>query len=553
MNLTKIAALTKIFLKSSFQNSKILHTNNKKSKNGMKILYFLLFLYVAGVIGGICYGIISGLIQIQQETVFLGLFFVATAFLFIFQSIFSCMNVFYFSKDIEYVLPWPLSPKEILAAKFNVVLVTEYMMELVIGVIPLMLYGVLTGASVLYYIASIIVLIMFPILPILISAFFVMLIMSFAKLTKKRDSFQFFATILILVIVFGIQILAGNNQQEMTQEQMIQMLAQKNSLVTMFQNYFITILPTINALTNTNLLMVIGEILKIVGTTLIGYAVFILLGQKLYFKGVIGNLVGGKTKKKKVNVQREYRRQKIGISYVKKEVKTLIRNPIFFLQCAMPPILMPILFSIIFFFSTGAEVKVQLTTNITMTNSSVTIFIVLAIMQFFSMMTYITSATAISRDGLNATFAKYIPVPLYKQFRYKVIPNIILNSIATLIIEGVIYYLFPELSIVFLLAILVIQISINTILSYLSLLIDLKRPKLEWSTEYAVVKQNMNLAFPMIFGLIGILIMVVLAIILANMNWAITLVILFIVFTTIAVGLDQYVKKHQVTLFKKII
>ena len=39
------------------------------------------------------------------------------------------------------------------------------------------------------------------------------------------------------------------------------------------------------------------------------------------------------------------------------------------------------------------------------------------------------SATAISRDGQNAVFMKYIPVPLMKQIDYKVVPNIVMTTL----------------------------------------------------------------------------------------------------------------------------
>lgn len=553
MNLNKIVALTKIFLKSSFQNSKITRIANGKSKgNGMKVLYLIIFLYVAAMIGYLCYGMITGLMQIHQETVFLGLFFLTIAFLLVFQCIFSCMNVFYFSKDIEYVLPWPLSPKEILAAKLNVILVTEYAMELLVGAIPLILYGILTGAGILYYLVAMLLLVIFPILPILIAAFLVMIIMSFAKLTKKKDSFQLIATLIIIAITFGTQMTISNMQHEMNQEQILEILAQQNSLVNSIENYFITLRPAINALTNTNLLIVILELLKILAITLIGYAIFILVGQKLYFRGVIGNLVGGKIKKKNINVEKVYLEQKVGVSYVKKEFRILFRNPIFFMQCVLPTILMPILFGGIMLFSIGGELKIEVITGITSIYSSLTIFVILGTMQFLAMMTYISSSTAISRDGLNATFIKYIPVPLYQQFRYKAIPNIIMNGIAIVIVEAIIYYLFPQTPLLFLVGILLVQISISIVESYLTLMIDVKKPKLEWTTEYAVVKQNMNLAFPMVFGLIGILVMVILAVFFSSTNPIITLLFLFAIFTIIAWQLDQYVKKHQKTLFENV-
>ena len=289
MNFKKITSLTKVFLKNSFQNTQTA-SNKKSSKVGNTILYLFVFIYLGAIIGFFSYNIISGLVQIHQEAVFLGLFFLIVAAFIAFQGIFSCINVFYFSKDIEFVLPLPVSAKEILISKFNAILITEYMMELIIGVVPLIIYGILTSAGILYYITAAIFLLIFPILPLLLVSIIVTIIMSFAKLTKKRDTFQLIATIIVIVIAVAVST-ATSNTEEVTDEQMIQSIMQANGMVTMVEDYFITLRPAINALTSTSAVTAIIETLKVVAVTALSYIVFILIGQKLYFKGAIGNLI----------------------------------------------------------------------------------------------------------------------------------------------------------------------------------------------------------------------------------------------------------------------
>ncbi|MFR5190508.1 MAG: putative ABC transporter permease subunit, partial [Clostridia bacterium] len=196
MKMNKVITLTKVFLKNSFQNYRM-DTKQKthKKKTGMLIIYIFAFCYLAAVIGFISFGMINSMMQIQQEAIFLGIFLLAIAFLLLLQSIFSCMNMFYFSKDVEFVLPLPVKPIEILMAKFNSMLITEYIVELAMGIIPFLLYGILTGANAFYYIMAVMVLLVFPIFPMLIASLLVMIVMSFAKFTKKKDTFQLIAMI----------------------------------------------------------------------------------------------------------------------------------------------------------------------------------------------------------------------------------------------------------------------------------------------------------------------------------------------------------------------
>lgn len=183
--------------------------------------------------------------------------------------------------------------------------------------------------------------------------------------------------------------------------------------------------------------------------------------------------------------------------------------------------------------------------------NTITVCVLVGIIQFFNISIYV-SATAVSRDGLNATFIKYIPVSLYKQFIYKAVPNMILSSVPVLIVLGVFWYLAPQTSILFLLAIFVVSMLLNIIQSYINLIVDLKKPKLEWDTEYAVVKQNLNLVFPMLFALIAICLMVIFGFLLKELDYKLSLLILIVLFAVVTYVVDRVVYKNQTKLFNKI-
>ena len=95
--------------------------------------------------------------------------------------------LFYFSKDIEYLLPLPLKPYEIVIAKFNTILVTEYITVFAFLLVPFIIYGIVTSASLLFYLYGALVLLVFPILPALISSIIVMLVMSITGIIKNKD------------------------------------------------------------------------------------------------------------------------------------------------------------------------------------------------------------------------------------------------------------------------------------------------------------------------------------------------------------------------------
>ena len=211
----KVIKLTKIFLKNSFSNMDARMGISTKSKNKI-LIYGILFLYFAGLIIFLGYNLLDGLIAIHQETIFVGMILFMIFGLAIIQTIFSSINILYFTKDSEYLLPLPLKPYQIILARTNVMLIAEYLIIFLLGFIPLVMYGVLTGAGIIYYLTMIFAVILIPILPVLFISIIVMFIMSFAKLTKNRNRFQLFATLLVLAIIIALSISTSGMKQDLT-------------------------------------------------------------------------------------------------------------------------------------------------------------------------------------------------------------------------------------------------------------------------------------------------------------------------------------------------
>ena len=548
----KVISLTKVIFKNSFQNMETAKeaNTNKKSKS-MIILYIFVFIYLAGIIGVFSNGLIKELIAIKQEQMFIGLILLGIAGFVLIQSIFSAINILYYSKDNEYILPLPIKPREIVASKTNVLLITEYFVIAIIGLIPLSIYGILTSASGAYYIAMAIVLLTFPIIPVLISSLLVLIVMSFSKFAKNKNRFQLIATLFIIAIICVLSFTTSS--QETSPEELIEMVTKANGLVETIRGAFPTLGMAIESLVNTNLQNQILNLLLLVTTIGIIYILYIILGQKLYLKGAVGNLSSGKKTKKKIDERKLFKKSTLFGTYVGKEFKTLLRNPVFFMQCVLPAILFPILIIGLSFVGIKGEQNSELESiaNIIQNKTSIYLGIgILCAVQFFLMFIYI-SATAISRDGENAVFIKYIPVPFIKQIDYKVFPNIVMTTFMSILTIIMVEYLL-KIPIIYILLIAIASIIMGIFHSYISIIVDLKRPKLEWNSEYAVVKQNMNLMWPVILGLVNITIIVALAIICNFINSYIFIAVISLIYIFLTIVIRNYIKKNEEKLLEKI-
>ena len=71
-------------------------------------------------------------------------------------------------------------------------------------------------------------------------------------------------------------------------------------------------------------------------------------------------------------------------------------------------------------------------------------FLCIGVIQFPGLFNYI-SVTAFSREGKNAYIMRTIPIDLYKQFIYKSIPQVLINTISSMIVLLVVYYQIPQI------------------------------------------------------------------------------------------------------------
>ena len=117
-----------------------------------------------------------------------------------------------------------------------------------------------------------------------------------------------------------------------------------------------------------------------------------------------------------------------------------------------------------------------------------------------------------------------------------------LNCMSTILVDYFSSYWYSRLT------------ELNIIFSYVGIIIDLKRPKLIWETEYAVVKNNMNMLIHSIFQSLGVVFITVATIIINffTKDALIYLLILNVLVIMVLLIVKSYIKKNQAKLMKNI-
>ena len=536
----KIGSLTKIFIKDFYQNTNLVSKETKKLNT--KSIYFWMLVIVSIAMIYISYKAINLCISIGAPEIFVKFYMLFLTILLLIQITLICTNIFFFSKDLEFVLPLPVKSKELLIAKFNTILFMAYMTELIFGLVPLILYGFLNYTSFEYFVWMLLVLLLHPIVFITVISFFAIIIMKIFSFVKNKTVLQnIVSAILILLLFFTENKLMDHidNSQE--------------------SNYFIT--PIVQILTGAEVLEKLKYIAILITLDIVTLLIFVFLGQKFYLKTVLKNLTTTKRKLKlyeKKQVKVKNKTKKIGKEYVKKEIKILFKQPTFLIQTVLPVlmilitiimvanVLIPIIDSAIQSDETIKNSLASLNFNTEM------ICIILGILQCIFSLSSI-SLTAISREGKGAIFMKYIPISYYKQFLYKNVIQVVLNIFVSIVVLGIIYYYIPKIELIDIFLIFIISIFINLINSYLMLVVDSRKPYLNWNSEYSVVKRNDNKSFQYALTIVMILIYMYLSNILKNVDVTLTLIIEILIFMSLFIIIDRIIKNNSERLFNKIL
>ena len=560
--LKKIIDLTKIFLKDSYQNMNLI--NKEKNKINKKSVYVWGIVIICLALFYISNEIISKLRSIGQESIFFNIYFLILTVLIIFQTILVCTNIFYFSKDIEFILPLPIKSEELLIAKFCTLVCTLYISEIIFGIIPISMYGILTNATFLFFIYEFLIFATFPIFLAIGVSIIMMFVMKISKFIKNKDLFQVIITLLLLIVMFLIEykcigsIFLDYNQSDITteQQQIIERIEEFNNRIKISNKYFLVVNPSIKILEKNDFKSIL-ELIKIILIDIISFGIFIFIGKITYLKDILKNTAYLKNNKnKKINLYKKSKKKNIGKSYMIKEFKSLFRNPMFFMQCVYPVLIFLvtiIIMSVILvpkleeLFNNEKFIKSIGSLSFDLS----VVYLILGGIQILFMMS-ITSLTAISREGKQAIVMKYLPISYYKQFIYKGIPQIFINMISIIVILSLVFICIPSINVLTKIIMFILAILLNIINSYSMLIVDLIRPKLEWDTEYEVFKQNNNKIFQYAFSVIIILLLMYFNNIFKDVEINTALMITSLILLILIILILFIVKKIENKLLNKI-
>lgn len=176
-------------------------------------------------------------VQLNQPEIVLTLSIIFTQFIVMFFGIFYIMSAFYFSKDINILLPLPLKPYEVLGSKLIVVIINEYLTILPMLLPAVIIYGMGTNQGLFYWLKSFIVILLIPVIPLNISTIFIMILMRFINFRKSRDVLAVIGGLLGLFLGLSINLLVQRMPQGNEEEFIKNIITKQYGMINYMENF----------------------------------------------------------------------------------------------------------------------------------------------------------------------------------------------------------------------------------------------------------------------------------------------------------------------------
>lgn len=485
--MNKMLLLARVLLKTNFKF-------NKKTV-AIGLIVVLSMMPLAGIVWGMVWGAYDIMASVGQQGLILWFAVSIVSLLTFFLGIFYIMGIFFYSDDIELLLPLPFKPWQILGAKLATVLIYEYLTQMVFFLPVLIAYGIKDKASVGYVIMGLTAYLIFPIIPLVFASLIDIFVIRSFRFVKNKDRMKTISGVMAMIIAIGFNLLMQNFTQAMTNPEDIMRIIQQgnNSVLGKAQDIFIVNKFMTLALTNhSDFLYSAANMLIAIAGAGIFLGIFLYLGDRLYLKSVVGLTEAASTKKTKATKANLYKSKNHLIAFCIKELKLLFRTPVYFLNCVLTNFLWPA-FILIPIFTKGGEINQIRSVAAQLNNPNILRYAIAGVTSaaLFISGTNMISSTAISREGKNLYVSKYLPVNYKAIINAKVMAGTIMGLAGILIGLTVVWILF-SLPVYMVLMAFIISLPSAVFINYLGILLDLKFPKLNWDNEQKAVKQNIN-------------------------------------------------------------
>lgn len=488
--MTNYLSLAKVFIRSLSMTKPSTKKQMIVTKILLALVSLLIILPFVVVSGLFIYTVTNSLVEYNYETIgleFMCILLCVFTFIFSFNVI---LNELYFTGDIENLLPLPLKPREIVGAKIASIFCAESLVQLLVIFFSVIGFFFALGLSFKNFLLGILGMITLPMIPIIYCSIISLLIMSFTRFIKNKETIRKVGLVFVLAVLMLFVYFLGA-LQNFDLELYIEGFVNGDQT---FLHVMRGILPHINLFID---ILVTGSIRSLLLYILvnIGFIVVLLgLADVCYFKGVVGlSSKDTESKKSSSNILNNIKVENPTNSYFKKEIFTLFRTSSYFLNCILINFIWPIFVYVICKLKFPDLTLSKLKNLVTSTDNNTLIIIFMFVIGVSILLPALNSiaSSSFSREGKNFYFMKYIPMDYSSQVYVKLLVSFIIAFIGVNVFS-LIFYLVIGLKVSTAFIFLIISFLAILFICSLGIIIDSINPKLVWDDELNALRENSN-------------------------------------------------------------
>lgn len=505
---------------------------SKTKKQIFPVILALIFMYV---IGTYLYIFADELAKLNLTYIMLTIAMIVPTIFTLIEGIYKSQGILFETKDNDLLFSLPIKKSKIILARLIKLYIFQYLYNLLFIIPAYAIYIYYENPGINFYLISIIMTFLLPILPTIIASFIGFIIKGISSKFKAKKIIQTVITMGIFLLVFY-----GSFNLNNFVTNLINNATNINEIISKIYypiGAYIELIQEFNPLKLINLILI----------NLLPLAIFMIIISKYYFKIISkSNEKSSNTYVKNIKLKE----RKPILSLIIKELKRYFSSTVYMINT---------LIGLVILFVATIAMSINLNGTIEMITEGegfgVEINQILEIIPkiFFgliigtSCLSSITSSS-ISLEGKNFYILKSLPIKSSKILLAKVLTSNLI-VIPIILISDIIFFISFRPELFDIISIILISIIMPTFVGILGLLINLKYPKMNATSDTEVVKQSMS-SMIAVFG--GMIIAAILIGFIIAMSSNLAIIIEIVVLSILTIILYKILLKYGERRFKEI-
>jgi ABC-2 type transport system permease protein len=477
---------------------------------GLAGLFPVLLYYLKGI--RFMYGLLTPL---GQQAALLTFAILMGQFLILVFGFYYVLSAFYFSRDLDFLIPLPVTPVQVLLSKFTVIVVNEYLTASPIVVPMLIAYGIHSRAGLRYWITAILVYLLLPVIPLAVVSILVVGMMRFVNFSRKKDALIIIGSLVLMTGALGLQFWLRRMPDAGPGRQVLIQFFNEGGFVQKIGAKFPPSIWATRALAPDAAGSGTAHFLLYAGVSVLLFGALFFAARAFFYRGLIG-LGEISARRRRLSRERLSARISSGRRPVRaiflRELRIMNRTPIFLLNGVLSVVLIPVIF-ILFAKAGGGKSGSDSMQIILLLASSNSAAVICGSALFMTICGCLngTASSAFSREGAQFWMSKVIPTSPADQIKAKFLHSFAVAFLG-IIVAAVAAIAVIHAKFIHVLLALPIALAAAAALTALGMVIDLLRPLLKWTNPQKAIKQNLNVLIAF-FADAGILVGLTLAVI----------------------------------------